>query len=177
MKKYFLTAVALKAFSLNSVTRLAYRKIGNSIGQKRREKQNIDAYVERGDLLVETARQYGLLDRDITAAELGTGWIHWFGLYFALHSRKNVKLHLFDVGDGRQLNALKSSFSGLAGRWKNNSNTDRQNLQKIVNLLKVDSFEDLVDQPDYSHTARVCGPLHPADRCCPRGIRKNKLTW
>ena len=138
-------------------------------------------------MLVETACQYGLLDRDTTAAELGTGWIHWFGLvwfglvwfglYFALHSRKNVKLHLFDVGDDRQLNALKSSFSGLAGRWKNNSDTDQQKLQKIVNLLKVDSFEDLVDQPDYSHTARVCGPLHPADRCCPRGIRKNKLTW
>jgi hypothetical protein len=49
MRKYFLTAVALKAFSLNSVTRLAYRELGNNIGHKRREKQNIDAYVERGE--------------------------------------------------------------------------------------------------------------------------------
>ena len=159
MKKYFLTAVALKAFSLNSVTRLAYRKLGNSIGQKRREKQNIDAYVERGDLLVETARQYGLLDRDITAAELGTGWIHWFGLYFALHSRKNVKLHLFDVWDNRQLNALKSSFSGLAGRWKKNSDTDQKKLQKIANLLKVDSFEDLYDLFSASYTVNEQGSL------------------
>ena len=132
MIRYLAAAVGLKAFSLNSATRSAYRRLGNTLGQRLRVKQpNISVYVERGDLLVQLARKYGLQSTDLAAVEIGTGWIHWYGLYLGLHAEKNIRLELFDVWDNRQLEALKGSFGELARAWDRRSDVSEQQRNRI----------------------------------------------
>lgn len=49
MLTYRATAMALKAFSINSVTRTAYRRIGNVIGGKSRANAVAPHYLTRAD--------------------------------------------------------------------------------------------------------------------------------
>ncbi len=143
MIKYMAVTLVLKAFSFNKMSRLAYRNLGNILGEKRRQRRNINDYIERGDLLVDAARKYGLLDKKISAVEIGTGWMHWYGLYLALQSEKSVQLELFDVWDNRQFNALRSAFSDLEKRWKADPKIDKKKCDRISNLLTATSFHEL----------------------------------
>lgn len=144
MIKYLAAAIALKAFSLNRTTRSVYRKLGNTLGQKTRIKNpDIPIYIERGELLVELARKYGLLEKDISAVEVGTGWIHWYGLYLALRAQKKVHLELFDIWDNRQLEAAKNSFGELAQHWKGSADVPEQQRNRITNLLDAEDFDEI----------------------------------
>jgi SAM-dependent methyltransferase len=152
-------AVALKAFSLNGLTRGVYRSLGNRLGQKKRRRQDIDKYVERGDLLVELARKYGLLWEGTALVELGTGWIHWFGLYLALHAEGGVNLELYDVWDNRQLDALKSAFARLAEvRSKDGTMTPAQ-LIRLQDIQSVESFDELYEKFNARYTIDSSGSL------------------
>lgn len=146
MVKYFAAAVALKVFSANSATRTVYRRLGNVLGQKKRKQQNIDEYVSRGDLLVDILRKYGLLDQDLAVLEIGTGWIHWFGLYVALHTNRQLEIELYDVWDNRQLDALKSSFRELQSRWEVDRNISADQCRRLSSMLGVESFDELYEQ-------------------------------
>lgn len=165
MIKYLVAAVGLKAFSLNSATRSAYRSLGNIVGQKRRQQQNIDKYVERGDQLVDLANKYCILKDEVALVELGTGWMHWFGLYLALHVNGNVKLELFDVWDNRQFDALKCAFRELANRWKRNPAVSENQRERLNTILKAESFEVLYRQIIANYTINSNGSLapYPAD--------------
>lgn len=160
MIRYLAAAIGLKAFSLNSATRSAYRRIGNTLGQKKRIKHpDIPIYVERGDLLVQLARKYSLLSKDISAVEVGTGWIHWYGLYLALHAEKNVQLELFDIWDNRQLKALKNSFGELARYWERSSDVSEQQRNRISSLLDAESFDEIYKQFNANYSLDENGSL------------------
>ena len=76
MLKYTLAALALKVFSLNSISKKAYRKIGNVFGDKKRKKANINSYVKRGNLIVSLCKKYGAINEGDKLLEIGTGWMH-----------------------------------------------------------------------------------------------------
>jgi cyclopropane fatty-acyl-phospholipid synthase-like methyltransferase len=72
---------------------------------------DFDAYLRRGELLVELYRRYESLEPDDTVLELGTGWMHWYAIY--LRMAFECRMLTVDVWDNRQLDALKSAFSRL----------------------------------------------------------------
>jgi predicted SAM-dependent methyltransferase len=161
MIKYFAAAVGLRAFSLNSITRAGYRRLGNIVGQKKRQHQNIDKYIERGNLLVDIAKKYGVLKDGVSLVELGTGWIHWFGLYLRLHVNGRVKLELYDVWDNRQLDALRDAFRELKNRWMNNASVSESQRNQLDSIINARTFEDLYKKVGANYTIDSNGLLKP----------------
>ena len=159
MIRYLAAAVALKVFSLNSLTCSGYRSLGNRFGQKKRRQQSIEKYVERGDLLVDLAQKYGVLKDGAALLELGTGWIHWFGLYLALHVEGEVSLELYDVWDNRQLDALKGAFGKLAERWENDGAISAGQRKRLVSIQTVDTFDELYRRFNANYTIDSEGSL------------------
>jgi SAM-dependent methyltransferase len=159
MIKYMAAAVVLKAFSLNSLTCSGYRSLGNRFGQKKRREQSIEKYVERGDLLVELARKYDVLKDGTALVELGTGWIHWFGLYLALHVEGEVSLELYDVWDNRQLDALKGSFGKLAERWEQSDAVSARQCERLASIQTAGSFDELYQRFNANYTIDTEGSL------------------
>ncbi|TXI28144.1 MAG: class I SAM-dependent methyltransferase [Nitrosomonas oligotropha] len=159
MIKYLAAAVMLKMFSLNKFTRSSYRYLGNKFGQKKRQQQNIDMYVNRGNLLVQLTKKYNVFKDDGAAVELGTGWIHWFGLYLALHVDKKIRLDLFDVWDNRQLDALKGAFNKLSHRWEHDTSINTTQRNRLSSILSVNSFDELYRTFDAKYTIDNEGSL------------------
>lgn len=77
MLTYRATAFALKAFSINGVTKSAYRTIGNMIGGKRRAGGVQSHYLDRADQNLAYIEQHGGIRDGMRVLELGTGWVHW----------------------------------------------------------------------------------------------------
>ncbi|MXS83053.1 class I SAM-dependent methyltransferase [Nitrosomonas oligotropha] len=159
MVKYLAAAVMLKMFSLNKFTRSSYRYLGNKFGQKKRQQQNIDMYVNRGDLLVQLIKKYSVFKDGGAAVELGTGWIHWFGLYLALHNDKKISLDLFDVWDNRQLDALKGAFNKLSCQWEHDTSKNTTQRNRLSSILSVNSFDELYRIFDAKYTIDNEGSL------------------
>jgi predicted SAM-dependent methyltransferase len=90
--------------------------------------------------------------------EIGTGWIHWFGLYLAMHAEKIDSIDLYDVWDNRQLKALLTSFGELAKRWDKRSLPEFQS-DRMQRLLAVTSFEELYKEFQASYTVDQNGSL------------------
>jgi hypothetical protein len=167
MIRYTLAAVALKAFSLNEATRAAYRRVGNTLGGRRRGVGiDLDAYVSRGDLLVNLAGKYLPPEQNQQLLELGTGWMHWFALYLRLF--RKAEIATLDVWDNRQFEALKSGFARLEpilmGRGA------AANLRSNLHLLlEASSFEDLYQRLQLSYVIQPDGSLAEfatASRAC-----------
>lgn len=159
MIKYLAAAVMLKMFSLNKFTRSSYRYLGNKFGQKKRQQQNIDMYVNRGDLLVQLIKKHNVFKDGGAAVELGTGWIHWFGLYLALHIDKKISLDLFDVWDNRQLDALKGAFNKLSYQWEHDTSINTTQRNRLSSILSVNSFDELYRIFDAKYTIDNEGSL------------------
>ena len=112
MLKYQLAAVALKAFSLNSLTRKAYRQLGNVVGGKARSKAIKASYIQRAHDNLRFVEQHGGIADGMQLVELGTGWVHWESLFTRLFY--DVRITLFDVWDNRQF----SGFLHYAGQLR-----------------------------------------------------------
>ncbi len=93
MLKYNLAAAALKTASLNGATRGLYRRLGNFVGDRRSAPLS-DSYFENARWVLDRldGRGAATSEAPIRALELGTGWMHAYGLLIA-----------FDRGDGRPL--------------------------------------------------------------------------
>lgn len=159
MIRYLAAAAMLKAFSLNNLTRSSYRYLGNIFGQKKRQQQSIDVYINRGDLLVQLVKKFSVLKDGGAVVELGTGWIHWFGLYLALHVEKNISLELFDVWDNRQLDALKSAFNKLASQSKHDIGINPTQRARLTSIQTVHSFDELYRIFNANYTINSEGSL------------------
>jgi len=121
MLTYRATALALKAFSLNSATKSAYRLIGNVIGGKRRAGGVQSHYLSRADQNLAFIEQYEGIRDGMRVLELGTGWVHWEALF--LRAFYEVEATVFDVWDNRQfdgflthVNALRAALPSLTDR-------------------------------------------------------------
>lgn len=159
MIRYMAAATALKLFSLNSLTRSGYRRLGNLLGQKKRQQESIDTYIERGDLLVQLVQKYGVLEEGGALVELGTGWIHWFGLYLAMHVKGDVSLELYDVWDNRQLDALKTAFAKLASRCEHDASVTAVQRKRLLSIQVVKSFDELYRHFNANYTINSTGSL------------------
>jgi SAM-dependent methyltransferase len=119
MIRYGLAALALKAFSMNDATRRAYRWIGNRFGASSRQMRDLASDTQRGKLLVELYRKHTAPRPRDRVLELGTGWMHWYGVYLRLFF--DVRVTALDVWDNRQFTAFKACFSRLRQRFKKES--------------------------------------------------------
>ena len=105
MLRYAMSAVALKAFSVNELTKRAYRAMGNVIGERLRMRGTyVDTYISRGDLFRELSDRYEITPDGGQLLEIGTGWLHWHSIYHRLFN--TVDISMMDVWDCRQFGAL-----------------------------------------------------------------------
>ena len=106
------------------------------------------SYVERGAWLIKNLRSLGLLDgRPLAALEVGTGWMHFYGIVLSLAGVRSIDL--YDQWDNRQFLRLKRSFKdfgsqlealGLAG-------SEQLNAERTLTAVQTaDSFEQLYAQ-------------------------------
>jgi hypothetical protein len=133
--------VALKAFSLNSVTKGIYRRIGNTFGQRSRlAVSDLDIRVERGNQLVELSRKHGALRNGDRILEIGTGWMHWYSLYLRLFY--DLSVTTLDIWDNRQFQALRAGATKLKA-WFEKTGGEPQVMANLQTVIESDNFEDL----------------------------------
>lgn len=156
MIKYSFVAFSLKLFSLNKLSRKAYRKIGNVFGAKKRKNADIEINIIRGNLFLRLIEKYHAVKEDDKLFEIGTGWIHWYALYIRLFYK--VKITMMDIWDNRQLEALKASFSKLDEFTE--VLPKQKNLDNIDFISKVDSFKKLYDKFNLTYVIENKGSLN-----------------
>lgn len=142
MIKYALAALALKIFSLSKPLKMAYRKIGNTLGEQTRKKANIDIYLQRGNLFISLCQKYDVIKEHDKLLEIGTGWIHWYSIYLSLFY--NVNITMMDVWDNRQLGALKAAFVKLNETAKDPLAAEY--FRKIDLVANAHSFDELYSE-------------------------------
>lgn len=157
MLRYAMAAFALKAFSINSLTRKAYRALGNTIGgRSRRTVSDLDIRVERGDLLVELCRRHGVLKGGDHILEIGTGWMHWYSLYLRLFF--DLRVTALDIWDNRQFLALQAAATKLLAVFEGR----REDPDAIAILRRVaacGSFEELYQLLGYEYVIEPTGSI------------------
>jgi SAM-dependent methyltransferase len=157
MIRYVMAALALKAFSLNAPTRALYRMIGNKFGVKKRRKvSDLSIRVERGDLLVALTRKYNAVVPNDAVLEIGTGWMHWYGLYLRLHC--DVRLTALDVWDNRQYSALQAGFAKLAPVLQKRGITAEEQ-RNLAIIEGATGFDDLYDKLGIAYVIRPTGSI------------------
>ena len=155
MIRYSFAALALKFFSFNKLTKKAYRKLGNILGQKIRKRTKIDTYIKRGNLLLSLCKKYHVINENDKLLEIGTGWIHWYSIYLRLFH--NVHITMFDIWDNRQLSALKAAFFKLGESFKDE--TEQKFLRNIDLIVNAESFEELYEQFNLDYVIEAKGSL------------------
>jgi SAM-dependent methyltransferase len=156
MIRYAMAALALKTFSVNGVTKRIYRRLGNRFGARWRQHASLDAYVQRGNLLVEMYRKHAPLQAADEILELGTGWMHWYAVYLRLFF--DVRVTTLDVWDNRQFTAFKACLSRLQARM------DRQAAPPAASailgrVLASESFEEAYGVLGFDHVIVPDGSL------------------
>src|SRR5438309_11896879 len=107
MVKYITTAIALRCFSSGPLMRRVYRRLGNTVGNKRRSSGAMPYYyVERVKRMLRLQKQHNIVREGDRIIELGTGWMHWEAITLRLFY--DIEAVVFDVWDNRQLGALKN---------------------------------------------------------------------
>jgi SAM-dependent methyltransferase len=164
MLKYISVALCLKGFSCGSPMRRLYRKLGNSVGGKRRANGQMPRYyVKRIARMLRLAHQYGIVRDGDRIIELGTGWLHWEALTLRLFF--DIEAVLFDVWDNRQLASLKNYVGQLKVLLRHAPELDLSQSQLtraeslIALILKVESFEELYKLLDFQYVVDSSGSL------------------
>jgi len=155
MVRYSLAALVLKFFSLTKLSKRAYRKMGNVLGQKMRKTANMDAYIRRGNLLLSLCEKYHVIKKDDKLLEIGTGWMHWHSLHLRLFH--DVNITMMDVWDNRQLGALKATFLRLREISKDLATQEYS--RKINLIVNVDSFDELYAGLNLNYVIEPSGSL------------------
>ena len=162
MVKYVTTAVALKCFSSSALTRNLYRRLGNSVGNKRRGSGTMpDYYPERVKRTLRLQKQHGIVNNGDRILELGTGWLHWEALTLRLFY--DIKAVLFDVWDNRQLGGLKNYVRQLGAKLNDGFGLTAAELNRarsiIEEILKVESFDQLYELLGFEYVVESSGSL------------------
>jgi SAM-dependent methyltransferase len=147
MVKYFLTASVLKLFSCSPLAKRAYRKLGNTLGARKRIRGRMPRYyVDRVNRILRLNRSFGIFRDGDRLLELGTGWLHWDAIAVRLFF--DIEGVLFDVWDNRQLAGLKNFIHQLDGQLEN-LDTDETRKKRAHGLIdritRVEDFEGLYD--------------------------------
>ena len=162
MVKYITTAVALKCFSSNPLMRNLYRRLGNTVGNKRRSSGTMPGYYpERVKRMLRLQRQHNIVSNGDRILELGTGWLHWEALTLRLFY--DIKAVLFDVWDNRQLGGLKNYVRQLGSKLNDGFELSAAELSRarsiIDEILKVESFDQLYELLGFEYVIESSGSL------------------
>lgn len=145
MLRYQLAAIMLKGFSLTPETRRLYRAIGNRM--RGHQNRFSDSYISKMRKTLTQWREYrdGAKTDPWSVLELGTGWMHFGGLFLAAF--EDTESIFFDVWDNRQLPGLRASFESVRN-WAVNapdlSEPERTRaLSFLTAILEARDFETL----------------------------------
>src|SRR5438552_17910397 len=102
MVKYITTAVALKCFSSGPFMRSLYRRLGNTVGNKRRSSEAMPGYYpDRVKRMLRLQKEQRIVSNRDRIIERGTGWLHQEAL--TLRVVRDIEPVSFDVWASRQL--------------------------------------------------------------------------
>jgi hypothetical protein len=165
--RYLTAAIALKAFSLNEATQKSYRALANMVGSRARTKAGLSSsYIETVKDLVRLLKTHVALRPGMKIMEVGTGWVHFYGLFIRLLCE--VEITLVDVWDNRQLSALKRYFGDLENCLDDSLGLAPAQIRNGHRLLKIiqaaESFEEIYFSLDAEYiidTSCVLAPFSP----------------
>ncbi len=166
MLKYCLSAMALRAFSSSRLTKRMYRRLGNSLGGKKRAVGRMpDFYLARINRMLRIAKSYGVPKDGDKLVELGTGWLHWEAVTTRLFF--DVRGILFDVWDNRQINGLKNYIEQLDNSLDKLDVDDAQrtSARKLISQIKeVNNYQDLYDLLGFEYVLNDKGSLNSLEK-------------
>ena len=166
MFKYCLSAAALKALSCSPLTKRAYRRLGNTLGSKKRtDGQMPSFYLDRVNRMLRIAKTYGVPKDGDKLIELGTGWLHWEAITTRLFF--DVTGTLFDVWDNRQIHGLKNYLEQLdrsLDRVDVDKNQRASAHELISQIREVNDCQDLYDLLGFQYVLDPNGNLNTFDR-------------
>lgn len=162
MLKYYMTAAALKAFSLSPQTKRGYRLLGNTLGQKRRVQAGLSRqYIERAQHILQLCERYVALQPGDRLLEIGTGWVHWEATILRLFY--DVEITLFDVWDNRHFAAYQHYCRQLAEIIDVEFALDRVRRERILQLLsalqEASNFEEIYKLLNFTYVVNPSGTL------------------
>jgi len=160
MLRYLAAAAGLKLFSMNRITKRAYRYIGNQVGGPLgRKEKYIQSHMLRGDLFRSLIKKYGLDQGGNTLLEIGTGWVHWHSVYHNIYYNDHITM--FDIWDCRQLNAFKELFGALKEEIiKQGLDMSGDVMRRLNFVCSVKSFNELYHKMNLSYNINEAGSLH-----------------
>jgi len=163
MMKYITTAVALKCFSSGPLMRSLYRRLGNTVGNKRRSSEAMPGYYpERVKRMLRLQKEHHIVSDGDRIIELGTGWLHWEALTLRLFY--DIEAVLFDVWDNRQLGGLKNYVRQLGAMLNDGFGLSQMELRRaqmlIEEILEVESFDELYQLLGFEYVVENAGSLH-----------------
>lgn len=162
MLKYFMTATALKVFSLSPQTKRGYRFLGNTLGEKRRIQSGLSRqYIERAKHILTLCERYQAVTPGARLLEIGTGWVHWEATILSLFY--DVEVTLFDVWDNRHFSAYKHYCQELVKVIENEfevSDTQRTRaLDLLAHIQQAQTFEEIYKLLHFTYTIHAQGTL------------------
>lgn len=160
MLRYTSAALALKAFSATKTTKKIYRALGNTLGKKRRMRvktRRLNGYIARGNLFKSLCEKHLEHTPESRFLEIGTGWFHWYAIYFSLFHP--VHTTLFDIWDNRQFEVLQIYLQKLRDRLSPDKNNAADVLAKIDNILAVKNFTELYSMLQMQYIIEPNGSL------------------
>jgi SAM-dependent methyltransferase len=162
MVKYITTAMALKCFSSGPLMRNLYRKLGNTVGNRRRSSGAMPGYYpERLKRMLGLQRKHKIVRDGDRIIELGTGWLHWEALTLRLFY--DIRATLFDVWDNRQLGGLKNYVRQLGPMLSDGFGLSAAELKRaqslIEEIVKVESFAELYKLLGFEYVVESSGRL------------------
>jgi predicted SAM-dependent methyltransferase len=166
MIRYCTVAFVLKAFSCSNLTKRIYRKIGNTVGSKKRLSGRMpEYYILRINRMIGLSSRYNFPKNGDRLIELGTGWLHWE----AITARLFFEVHgiLFDVWDNRQMGGLKNYLQQLNNNlFKINIEKKRQDSARklISDILKIKDYHKLYGLLGFEYVLEAKGNLISIDK-------------
>jgi SAM-dependent methyltransferase len=157
MLRYCMASMTLKTLSVGPGPRL-YRRLANVLGGARREAEGRHpAYVERANLLINVLQGYGMAQPGMKVLEIGTGWVHWYGL--VLRMAYDCQIDLLDVVDNRQLASLRRHFQDVPGCLQLPRGRTAQAEEIARRVRNAADFENLYRQVGARYLLRPTGAI------------------
>jgi hypothetical protein len=163
MLRYVAVSTAAKAFSMNRVSRRAYRILGNLALERILLSTGLQSrYVERAVRLLDLCDRFDVLRPGDQVLELGTGWLHWEATVLRLFH--DVEITLYDVCDNRLLRPYRSWVDQLRGRldeaFAHLPCERREHARKLASrAVDVETFDELYDLLGFTYVVDGSGRL------------------
>jgi SAM-dependent methyltransferase len=162
MFRYLAVAAALKFFSLSPQTKRAYRRLGNTLGQRIRAARSLQRwYLLNAKEVLEVVERHHAIRNGERILEIGTGWAHWEATIIRLFY--DVEITLFDTWDNRQLEAYKRYFGLFEEVIDKELALDVARSARVHKLLQViakaRSFDEIYIAFDFRYVVDPNGSL------------------